>query len=76
MSTSSGSTERAVPFHCPFCGEQDLWPHEVVSDAGEVSSPHGSWECRGCQRAFSLKMLGLLRRSASGPASTGAGEGR
>ncbi|MBU1801623.1 MAG: hypothetical protein KKA97_05180 [Actinobacteria bacterium] len=73
MSTSSGSTERAVPFHCPFCGEQDLWPHEVVSETGEVSSPHGSWECRGCQRAFSLSMLGLLRRTSPGQSTTGAG---
>ena len=21
-------SERAVPFHCPYCGETDLWPHE------------------------------------------------
>ncbi len=45
-------SERGVPFHCPYCGEQDLWPHEAA---------HGSWECRGCMRAFSLKMLGLVR---------------
>ena len=48
-------SERAVPFHCPFCGEGDLWPHEA-DDAC-----HGSWECRSCLRAFSLKMLGLVR---------------
>ena len=54
-------SERAVPFHCPYCGEEDLRPHETVSDDGEIVSPHGSWECRSCQRAFSLKMLGLLR---------------
>ncbi len=45
-------TERAVPFHCPYCGDQNLWPHEGA---------HGSWECRDCQRAFSLKLIGLLR---------------
>lgn len=45
-------TERAVPFHCPYCGEQDLWPFE---DA------HGAWECRGCLRAFTVKMLGMVR---------------
>jgi transposase-like protein len=44
-------TERAVPFHCPYCGEQDLRPYQAS---------HGSWECRSCLRAFSLKMLGLL----------------
>ncbi len=57
-------SERAVPFHCPFCGEEDLRPHEVVVD-GEISSPYGSWECRGCLRAFSLKMLGLVRPSSA-----------
>ena len=62
-------SERGVPFHCPYCGEQDLWPHEVPVDGGaegETTSPHGSWECRGCQRAFSLKMLGLLRPQGGG----------
>jgi len=60
-------SERGIPFHCPYCGEQDLWPHEVPVDGGdsaaggETTSPPGSWECRGCQRAFSLKMLGLIR---------------
>ncbi len=55
-------TERGFPVHCPYCGEQDLWPH---------SEAHGSWECRGCLRAFSLKMLGLVRPQSVGqpPAS-------
>jgi transposase-like protein len=44
---------RAVPFHCPYCGEQDLRPNE----AG-----HGAWECHACLRAFSVRMLGLLPR--------------
>ena len=46
------SSERAIPFHCPYCGDEDLWPHEGA---------HGSWECRSCLRAFTLKMLGLVR---------------
>ncbi|GAA1475711.1 hypothetical protein GCM10009623_01570 [Nocardioides aestuarii] len=50
-------SERAVPFHCPYCGETDLWPHEAT----DGSAGHGQWECRGCQRAFSVKLLGLLR---------------
>ncbi len=53
-------SERAVPFHCPYCGDEDLRPHETA----EGTSPHGSWECRACQRAFTLKMLGLLRPGA------------
>lgn len=53
---------RVTPFLCPFCGEEDLRPHEVVDEAGEVTSPHGSWECRACLRAFSLKSLGMIPR--------------
>lgn len=62
----SGSEGRAVPFHCPFCGEEDLRPHEVVSQTGEVSSPHGAWECRACLRAFSLRSLGMIPRPEGG----------
>lgn len=47
MSEESVSS-RAVPYHCPYCGETDLWPHE----------PTG-WECRGCRRAFKVQLLGL-----------------
>ena len=55
-------SERAVPFYCPFCGDEDLRPHEVeeVRDGSvEVRSPHGSWHCRSCQRAFALRLLGI-----------------
>ncbi len=53
-------SERMSPFHCPYCGEEDLRPHE----AG-----HGSWECRACMRAFSLKFLGILRPTPGGSPS-------
>ena len=53
-------SERAVPFHCPYCGDQNLWPHE--SDA----VAHGAWECRDCLRAFVVKMLGMVRPPSSG----------
>ncbi len=55
-------SERISPFHCPYCGEEDLRPHET-----EDGSPHGSWECRACMRAFSVKCLGLLRRPPVAP---------
>jgi transposase-like protein len=42
---------RSVPFHCPYCGDEDLRPH---------SGRHGDWECHACLRAFSLHFLGLL----------------
>ncbi|GEP34151.1 hypothetical protein NSZ01_19190 [Nocardioides szechwanensis] len=51
------SNERAVPFHCPYCGDDNLWPHESTD-----ASAKGAWECRSCQRAFTVKMLGMLRR--------------
>lgn len=60
-------SERGIPFHCPYCSDEDLRPHEVVSETGEITSPHGSWECRSCLRAFSLKMLGLIRASSADP---------
>ena len=53
-------SERAVPFHCPYCGGEDLRPHET-----EEGSPHGAWECRACLRAFSLRMLGLIAPHAT-----------
>ena len=49
MSEEEVGGGRAAPYHCPYCGETDLWPHE----------PTG-WECRGCRRAFTVKLLGLI----------------
>lgn len=43
-------SERAAPYHCPYCGEEDLRPH------GET---HGSWLCTACRRAFTLRFVGL-----------------
>ena len=47
-------TTRAVPFHCPYCADEDLRPH------GET---HGEWECRSCLRAFRLGFIGQLAPS-------------
>jgi transposase-like protein len=49
---------RSVPFYCPYCGDEDLRPH---------SGRHGDWECRACQRAFSLRLLGLLAPTHTDP---------
>ena len=51
-------SERAVPFHCPYCGDENLRP-SVVEGQG-----HGAWECHSCLRAFTLKMLGMIPRPA------------
>jgi ribosomal protein L37AE/L43A len=47
--------DRAVPYFCPFCGDEDLRPSEEA---------HGAWECRSCTRVFSVKLVGLLRRAS------------
>ena len=59
---------RAVPYHCPFCGDEDLWPHQ-----GETGAGHGEWECRSCLRAFKLSMIKQLPRPALGPAAGSGG---
>ncbi|MFE2373206.1 hypothetical protein [Streptomyces sp. NPDC059398] len=60
-------SERAAPFFCPYCGDEDLRPHE----AG-----HGAWECAACNRAFHLKFLGLLARGLQHQQpNSGEGEG-
>ncbi|HEY9440649.1 MAG TPA: hypothetical protein VIS29_18825 [Streptomyces sp.] len=50
-------SERVAPFHCPYCGDEDLRPH---------GAGHGSWECASCCRAFELRFLGLLSRGLPG----------
>jgi hypothetical protein len=53
MSGGSGSGgERVVPYHCPYCGDEDLRPSE--------EGGHGAWECRACARAFSVRFLGIV----------------
>ena len=47
-------TARAVPFHCPYCADEDLRPH---------GDQHGAWECRSCLRAFRLSFIGQLNPS-------------
>jgi ribosomal protein L37AE/L43A len=42
-------TERAVPFYCPYCGDEDLEPYET----------DGGWHCRACTRAFRLRFVGM-----------------
>jgi ribosomal protein L37AE/L43A len=49
-------TERAVPYLCPFCGEEDLRPVE-----------DGRWACRSCCRVFSLAFHGVLPPSTTVP---------
>jgi ribosomal protein L37AE/L43A len=58
--------ERAVPYHCPFCAEEDLRPHGTA---------HGAWHCRTCLRVFSVRFLGLAEVQPSAevaPSAAGA----
>jgi transposase-like protein len=42
-------TQRAVPFYCPYCGDEDLQPY---------ADRHGAWWCQSCRRAWTLLMIG------------------
>jgi len=45
------SDARSTPFYCPYCGEENLFPHEAS---------HGAWECHSCARVFTVTFNGLL----------------
>jgi ribosomal protein L37AE/L43A len=42
----SDTTPRAVPFYCPFCGEQELRPGAETG-----------WHCEVCDRTFQLSLV-------------------
>jgi transposase-like protein len=48
MNVSAFYPERAVPFYCPYCGEEDLEP----------AAADGQWRCRSCARSFQLRFAG------------------
>jgi hypothetical protein len=69
---AAATGERAVPYHCPYCAEQDLRP---------LGPAPGAWHCRTCTRTFSMKYLGMKSPIAPwepeagttpGPTETGA----
>ncbi|MDV6012077.1 Insertion element protein [Haloechinothrix sp. LS1_15] len=49
-------TGRATPFHCPYCGEEDLRPAEDDGSGAEVA---GAWLCADCRRVFTVSFVGL-----------------
>ncbi len=59
-------SERSVPYYCPYCGGEDLRPHEDT---------HGAWECRECARVFSVKFLGILPTHSSTTGGNGGSGG-
>ncbi len=64
-------SRHASPFHCPYCGDEDLFPRE--------DGPADGWECRSCLRAFAVTFLGQVERPQTvdqgvpSPVSPGAG---
>ena len=53
--------QRAVPYHCPFCAEEDLRPVEPGAVDG---LSRGGWHCRSCLRVFSVAFHGIHRPTA------------
>ncbi|HYN55883.1 MAG TPA: hypothetical protein VES03_01675 [Motilibacterales bacterium] len=51
-------SERAVPYHCPYCADEDLRP---------LGATPGAWHCRTCTRSFSVKYLGMQASGATWP---------
>ena len=50
MSTDTGlSTRNLPPFHCPYCGDEELTPHQGASASG--------WRCSACLRAFTGRLI-------------------
>jgi hypothetical protein len=58
-------SERAFPNSCPYCGDDNLWPHQSSETLSAGGPGHGEWECRSCLRAFKLSMLGQISRPAA-----------
>ena len=56
--------ERAVPYHCPYCAEEDLRP---------LGATPGAWHCRTCTRTFSVKYLGMQAPTQRTPTPTPTG---
>ena len=50
MTRSPMPSARAVPFYCPYCGEEDLEPQGAAD---------GEWHCRACTSSFQLRFAGL-----------------
>jgi transposase-like protein len=57
------SDARSTPLYCPYCGDEDLYPHEASHYSNEAS--HGAWECHSCARVFTVKFNGLLSKGVN-----------
>jgi len=48
-----GRTRQLPPFHCPYCGDEDLTPY----GEGSESAATAAWRCGACLRAFSIRLI-------------------
>ncbi|GLZ76110.1 hypothetical protein Afil01_09170 [Actinorhabdospora filicis] len=55
---------RVVPYHCPYCGDEDLRPHAESK----------GYECRSCARVFTVRFHGLAFDEAPTPSAIPAPE--
>jgi hypothetical protein len=55
------STPRAVPFYCPFCGEEQLRPTDLAADlaVGSSGADGAPWRCESCDRIFTLTLVAI-----------------
>lgn len=59
-------SNRAAPYYCPFCGDEDLEPHEGDGETGAGYA----WACGACARVFRVKFVGLRADAFAGAADT------
>jgi hypothetical protein len=45
---TGGSTRNLPPFHCPYCGDEELTPYGDTPDG---------WSCGACLRAFTVRLI-------------------
>jgi len=64
-------SERAAPHYCPYCGDEDLVPHEGDAEKGAGYA----WACYSCARVFRVKFVGLRGAAVAGGAGPTGTEG-
>jgi transposase-like protein len=45
---TGGSARNLPPFHCPYCGDEELTPYGDTADG---------WVCAACLRAFTVRLI-------------------
>jgi predicted RNA-binding Zn-ribbon protein involved in translation (DUF1610 family) len=61
------ATPRAVPFYCPFCGEQDIRPAGAGGD-------RGTYHCLVCDRNWELTLIRVGPGASDPSFPSGSGE--